>query len=165
MEGTQIAAVRKFIKNTLNLSDGCKISDFGLDMVAGQLSIKATISMGVSYQELESLSEVATHREPKRTYTPRCKPSVAPFRMPKPKGSFSKDRKFEASASDFHCIKVILRGWRKAGRLTENELDVIAGYGGKFFTSMTPEEKQTFLQFFYAVKARLDQKDALSKKA
>lgn len=159
MEGSEIAAVRRFIKHTLNLSDACKISDFGLEMIAGQLSIKATITMGVSYQELSSLAESPA----KRTYTPRCKPSIAPSRFNKPAGSYTASRSFEATASDFHCIRVILRGWRKSGKLTDNELDVIAGYADKTFKSQTPEEKATFLQFFYAVRSRLDQKKALSK--
>ena len=134
-------------------------------MESGVLKVTAQISLEVNYEELSSLAEIPTNHQPKRTYTPRCKPSTAASRMPKAAGSYSSKRDFQATASDFHCIKVILRGWRKAERLTANELDVIAGYGGKFFTSMTPEEKQTFLQFFYAVRTRLDQKDALSKKA
>lgn len=164
MEGSQLMAVRKFVKQTLNLSDGVKITDFSLQMQSGKLNVSAKISLEVNYEELSSASEVDTHRAPKRSYTPRCKPSIAPSRMPKPSGAYSKDRKFEATASDFHCIKVILRGWRKAERLNENELDVMAGYGGKFFTSMTAEDKANFLSFFHSVRTRLDQAEALSRK-
>ena len=163
MEGTQIANVRKFIKQTLNLADGCKISDFSMEMVAGQLSISAKISLGISYQELGTLSNVTSELKQEKSYTPRCKPSVARSKMPMKAGSFTASRTFEATASDFHCIKVILRGWRKSGRLTDNELEVIVGYADKRFTTMTQEEKQNFLAFFYAVRTRLEQKKALSK--
>lgn len=165
MEGSQIASVRKFIKQTLNLSDGVKIADFSLEMNAGQMSITATISLGVDYQELSSLQEIPTNGKPRASYTPSMKEKAPRSKMPMKTGSFVASRSFEATASDFHCIKVILRGWRKIGKLTENELDVIVGYSDKRFASMTQEEKQTFLQFFYAVRSRLDQKAALSSGA
>lgn len=163
MEGTQLIVVRRFVKSTLNLSDSAKITDFALQMVEGKLKVEARISMEVNYEELSPLSEVSTNGQPKRTYTPSMKDKAPRSKMPMKTGAYSKDRTFEAIASDFHCIKVILRGWRKAGRLTENELEVIVGYSDKHFKSMTQEEKQTFLQFFFAVRTRLDQKEALSK--
>lgn len=163
MEGSQLVSVRKFVKSTLNLSDSAKISDFSLQMLEGKLKVEARISMEINYEELSSLSEIPVNGKPKRTYTPSMKDKAPRSGMPMKSGSYSKDRNFEAIASDFHCIKVILRGWRKAGRLTENELEVIVGYSDKRFTGMTQEEKSTFLQFFHAVRSRLDQKDALSK--
>lgn len=161
MEGTQLVNVRKFIKQTLNLSDGVKITDFSLEMKNGILSVDAKISMEVNYEELMGTAEVPTNHIAKRTYTPRMTDKAPRSKMPMKTGSYRADRQFEASASDFHCIRVILKGWRKAGRLTENEIDVMLGYAGKFFKSMTQEEKSNFLNFFFAVRTRLDQKDAL----
>lgn len=164
MEGTQLLAVRKFVKQTLNLSDAAKITDFALQMTEGKLKVEARISMEINYEELSSLSEIPTNGKTKRTYTPSMKESAPRSKMPMKSGSYSSSRTFEATASDFHCIRVILRGWRKSNQLNENEMDIVTGYAGKFFVSMSQEEKSNFLSFFYAVRTRLDQKKSLTSK-
>ncbi len=133
-------------------------------MACGKLEVEAKITMEVNYEELSSLAEIPLNGKPKATYTPSMKNRIPLSKMSLPKGSCSPDRKFECTASDFHCIRILLRGWRKAKKLNENEVDVMTGYSGKFFSSMTAEEKQNFLEFFHAIRERLNQAKALVRK-
>lgn len=165
MEASQLSSVRKFVRQTLNLSDAAKISDFGLIMNNGVMTIEAKIRMEVSYEEFSSVADVPLTPAQRNKYLPAgLKKKVSPSRLPREKGSYSANREFSATASDFHAIRVILRGWRKIGKLNENEVEVMVGYARTFFATMNQETKQNFLDFFHAVRLRLSQKEALAKK-
>jgi len=165
MEGTQLMNVRKFIKQTLNLSDSCKIEDFAVSMKDGKLIMSASISLVVNYEELEFLQHTKKVSEgsvsaPK---LPEAKRKYAKRDWKKPAGAYNAQREFQCTPEDFNCIRVVLRGWRKAGKLNESEMEVMTQGAGKFFSGMTDADKKDFLSFFHLVRERLNNQKALAK--
>ena len=134
-------------------------------MENGILKIQTLVTLEVNYQELAGVeidkTQKALDQVIKKKYSPRKGVVEVKKYVPMQKGSLSPNRDFHATASDFHCMRIILRGWRSTGKLNENELDVLAGYGSKRFKTMTPEEKQNFIDFFKSIVLRINQLKAL----
>lgn len=149
LEMSKLQSVRKFIRETLNLSDTAQIIDFGIKTEAGSLKVSATITQEVDISKLAaiapSLTQPVGNERSKYKARPRKEKGEST-------GEFSYRREFNKTASDFSSIRVILRGWRKLGMLQTPELEKMGSFAGKFFISMSEEEKNDFLNFFNGIK-------------
>lgn len=149
MEMQKLVNVRKFIRETLNLSDSAQIIDFGISTDGGVLRVIASIKQEIDISSLAAIAPSVT----KPVANQKTKYVASPKKdKSENSGMYSYKREFSINKDDFKAIRVILTGWRKNGILTTPELEEISEFAGKFFAIMSDDEKQRYLSLFNRIK-------------
>lgn len=152
MELSRLVQVRRFIRETLNLADSAQILDFGIKSKDGVLILNANIEQQISIESLTNLAPIQTKES---TTQERSKYKVHKNKKSLGPGMYTIARDFNKTAVDFAAMRNIMRTWRKDGRLRTDEVEIMASYGGKFFISMSDDERNQFLLFFNGIKKQI----------
>lgn len=150
MEISKLGNVKKFVREALGLSDNSHVQDFNISTISDchKLVISATITHEISLLEFEDLKTPIKDKKQKENKIVKNAIGTRSYA----KGSLTIDREFEYTKDDFNCIRKILADLRKQGKLTDDETEKMASFAGKFFKSMSQEEKEEFMGLFQTVR-------------
>ncbi len=158
MDANQLLGIKKMVRGVLGLPDVAQLQDFSVSTMAGTLKVEAKIRMDIS---LHTQPETAL-MSPVNKY----KPAVKALKKGKKRNvNACMTAVYRANPGDFKAMRNLLGKWRREGLMSTPEVQEMGEFAGKFFITMTEEERGGLIRFFNKIRSAVTERMAAKKEA